>query len=61
MGNHALRQSFGFLNLITLNQPEVYLASIQNYFDEDGKLVSETKDFIEKAAKAYIEFAKKYS
>lgn len=61
MGNHALRQSFGFLNLITLNQPEVYLAGVQNFFDEDGNLVKDTRAFIEEATKAYIEFAKKHA
>ena len=61
MGNHALRQSFGFLNLITMNQPEVYLAGIQNLFDEDGNLASDTKAFVEDAARAYLDFAKKHA
>ena len=61
MGNHALRQSFGFLNLITMNQPEVYLAGIQNLFDKEGNLVEDTRVFIEDSTRAYLDFAKKHA
>ena len=61
MGNHALRQSFGFLNLITMNQPEVYLAGIHNLFDGEGNLAEDTRVFIENSTRAYLDFAKKHA
>lgn len=61
MGNHAFRQSFGFLNLITLNQPEVFLAGIHNLFDGEGNLVEDTRVFLENSTKAYLDFAKKHA
>lgn len=61
MGNHALRQSFVYVNLITMNQPEVYLSKVHTLFDEDGNLVKDTRTFIEESARAFIDFAKKHA
>lgn len=36
--NHHLRQSLVFLNVLTLQQPEAYLAHIANSIGEDGKV-----------------------
>lgn len=59
--NHHLRQMLTFLNMPTLQQPEVYLANVQDYFDEAGKLVKkETADFLLKALDAYLSFAAKF-
>lgn len=61
MGNHALRQSFIYVNLITMNQPEVYIPAVHTLFDKDGNLVEGTKTFIEDSTKAFIDFAKKHA
>ena len=53
--NHHLRQSLVFLNMPTMQQPEVYLAHIDKSFDAEGNLADEhTKDFLNKVVNAYI-------
>ncbi len=52
--NHHLRQSLVFLNMPTMQQPEVYLAHIEKSFDEQGNLNDGTKIFLSKAVEAYI-------
>jgi chromate reductase len=45
--NHHLRQSLAFLDMPTLQQPEMYLGSVGDWFDEDGKVKSEqTRAFL---------------
>lgn len=61
MGNFGLKDSFVFLNLITMNQPEVYISGIHNLFDEKGNLASDTKAFVEDSARKFLDFAKKHS
>lgn len=39
---YHLRQMFVFLDIRTVNQPEVMVASAQNKFDENGKLTDST-------------------
>lgn len=60
MGNHALRQSFVYINLITMNQPEVYISAVHTLFDKDGNLKEDTKNFLEDSTKAFVDFAKKH-
>ena len=55
--NHHLRQSLVFLNMPTLQQPEVYLANVQNLFDDDGQLHKEdTAKFLQGVLQSFIEF-----
>lgn len=61
MGNHALRQSFVYINLITMNQPEVYIPAIHTLFDEEGNLIDGTRTFVEDSTRAFVDFAKKHS
>lgn len=61
MGNHALRQSFVYVNLITMNQPEVYIPAIHTLFNEEGNLVDDTRIFLEDSTRAFVDFAKKHS
>lgn len=59
--NHHLRQVLTFLNMPTLQQPEVYLANVQDYFDDNGKLVKkETATFLLEALNAYISFTSRF-
>ncbi|MDA3615035.1 NADPH-dependent FMN reductase [Polluticaenibacter yanchengensis] len=58
--NHHLRQSLVFLNMPTMQQPEVYLAQIKNDIDENGHLKEgDTKAFLKKAVAAYISWFEK--
>lgn len=59
--NHHLRQVLTFLNMPTLQQPEVYLANIQNCFSEDGTLINDSyAQFLLEALNAYLIFAQKF-
>lgn len=57
--NHALRQTFVYVDLIPMQQPEVYLSKVQDLFDENGYMVERTKVFLGKAVSAFIEHSKK--
>ena len=46
--NHHLRQSLVFLNMPTLQQPEAYLSGASKFFDDAGKLTSDsTRQFLQ--------------
>jgi chromate reductase len=57
--NHHLRQSLVFLNVPTMQQPEVYLAKVNELFDENGEMQAGTKQFLQGAIDAYIVWFKK--
>ena len=58
MANFALKDNFVYVNLITMNQPEVYISKVHTLFDEKGRLVEDTKKFVEYSARDFIQFAK---
>jgi NAD(P)H-dependent FMN reductase/ketosteroid isomerase-like protein len=52
--NHALRQTFVFLNLLVMQQPEAYIGGVGELFDERGVLTSEeTRAFLDKFLAAF--------
>jgi NAD(P)H-dependent FMN reductase len=52
--NHALRQTFVFLNMLVMQQPEAYVGGAGELFDEAGALTSEdTKAFFDKFLVAF--------
>ncbi|HEV7555741.1 MAG TPA: NAD(P)H-dependent oxidoreductase [Kofleriaceae bacterium] len=52
--NHALRQTFVFLNLLVLQQPEVYIGGAGELFDDTGALKSDdTKALLDKFLTAF--------
>lgn len=55
--NIALRQVFINLNLIPMQQPEVYLAKIDKSF-ENGLLTERTKEMLQKAVDRFVELTK---
>lgn len=55
-GNHALRNTFNYVDIIDMKQPEVYLPKVQDLY-EDGKLNDGTKDFLKSAVDAFIAHA----
>lgn len=56
--NHALRQSFVYVDLITMQQPEIYLSKVDTLFDENGKIVEKTRKFLEKGILAFVDHLK---
>lgn len=57
--NHALRQVFIYVDLIPMQQPEVYLSKVQELFDESGDMIESTKVFLQKSVDAFVAHAKK--
>ena len=52
--NHHLRQSFSFLNIPVMQQPEAYVGNAAGLFDAEGEFVHpETKDFAAAFMNAY--------
>ena len=59
--NHTLRQSMVFLNVPMMQQPEAYIGNASKLFTEDGELVSETKEFLQKYIDAYAKWVEQHS
>lgn len=54
--NHHLRQSLVFVNMPTLAQPEVYLASVHEMLDDQGKIHNEsTLQFLQTFVTAFVD------
>lgn len=59
--NHHLRQSLTFLNMPTLQQPEVYLGNSGELIDDNGEITSQdTVQFLQTVADAYVEHVQRY-
>jgi len=57
---YHLRQSFVFLDMHPINQPEVMLANAQDNVDKQGNLTNEeTKDLIKQLLKSLVSWTKK--
>lgn len=55
--NHHLRQSFVFLDIPVLQQPETYIGGAGNLFNERGELSNEdTKKFIQHFMDTYAQW-----
>ena len=58
--NHHLRQSFVFLNVWPMQQPEAYIGGAGKLFDADGKLANDaTREFLQKFMVAFSEWIEK--
>jgi NAD(P)H-dependent FMN reductase/ketosteroid isomerase-like protein len=52
--NHAIRQTFVFLNMLVMQQPEAYIANAGKLFDEKGTLKNEdTRKFLAQFMEAF--------
>lgn len=58
--NHHLRQILTFLNVYTMQQPEVYLSNVADLLDENGGFIEGTKGFIKSVAEAYTDWVSKF-
>ena len=54
--NQHLRQSFVFLDIFCMQQPEAYISGVDKLFGADGKLNDNTKNFLKKFIDAYAEW-----
>lgn len=60
--NHHLRQVLSFLNIYTMQQPEVYLSNIMNSLDEQGNISNEsTIKFLNDIANAFAAWLDKFN
>jgi chromate reductase len=60
--NHHLRQSFVFLDIPTMQQPEAYIGGAAQLFDADGKIRNEeTHKFLVKFMNAFAAWVEKNS
>ena len=55
--NHHLRQSLAFLDMPTLQQPEMYLGSVTEWFDAEGRIKNaDTRAFLGKFAAKFADW-----
>lgn len=55
--NHALRQAVVFLDIIMLQQPEMYIGGVARLLDKEGRINDDTRVFMEKFVTRFIQFA----
>lgn len=51
--NQHLRQSFVFLDMPCMQQPEAYLGHIENFFNKDSTVKEENKEFLTKILESF--------
>lgn len=60
--NHHLRQTFVFLNIPVMQQPEAYIGNAGTLFDANGNLINDsTKNFLQKFLESYSQWVNKIS
>jgi chromate reductase len=59
--NHHLRQSCVFLDMPVMQQPEAYISHADKIFDESGKLVDRTRDFLDKFITAFARWVDQFA
>jgi chromate reductase len=57
--NQQLRQSFVFLDIFCMQQPEAYISGVDKLFSADGKLKDDTKNFLKNFMNAYAQWVLK--
>ncbi|GBG94271.1 NADPH-dependent FMN reductase [Ligilactobacillus salitolerans] len=61
LAHHSLRQTLVFLDMPTMQQPELYIGNTMQLADEEGNITNEgTKEFLAGAGKSFSEFAAKF-
>lgn len=56
IANHTLRQSLVFLNMPVMQQPEIYIGSAQQLFDDQGKVSEDKEKFFRDVMNAYAKW-----
>lgn len=58
--NHHLRQSFVFLDVFCMQQPEAYISDVSHVLDANGNIIKEeTREFLRKYIEAYAKWVEK--
>ena len=61
LAHHVLRQSLVFLDMPTMQQPELYIGNTDKLADENGHITNEdTQSFLAGAGKQFSEFTAKF-
>lgn len=61
LANHILRQTLVFLNMPTLQQPELYIGHVDQLTDANGQIVNQdTRDFLANSGQLFLQFADKF-
>lgn len=55
--NHALRQAVVFLDILMLQQPEMYIGGVDKLLDGNGKTIESTTAFLQSFVDRFIKFA----
>lgn len=59
--NQHLRQSFVFLDVFCMQQPEAYISSVNQLFDKEGNIVKdETEEFLQKYMDTFAKWVEKF-
>lgn len=59
--NHHLRQVLTFLDMPTLQQPEVYISNSSSLFDEKGQITNQdTVKYLQSFVEAFVAHIKRY-
>lgn len=59
--NHILRQSMVFVDVPMMQQPEAYISNINELFNDDGRLVEDTEQFLQSFIDAYENWVIKHA
>ena len=60
--NHAIRQTFAYLDMPVMQQPEAYISRAGELFDDHGKLANDaTRDFLGKFMTAFAQWVERNS
>lgn len=61
LANHVLRQTLVFLNMPTLQQPELYIGHVDQLADVNGQIVNQdTRDFLANSGQLFLQFTDKF-
>ncbi|WP_057876798.1 NADPH-dependent FMN reductase [Liquorilactobacillus aquaticus] len=61
LAHHTLRKSLVFLDMPTMQQPELYIGNTDKLSDAEGHITNEgTKNFLADSGKKFSEFTKKF-
>jgi chromate reductase len=59
--NHHLRQSFVFLDIFCMQQPEAYISFVNQVFDKDSNIIKEeTREFLQKYIEAFAAWVDRF-
>ncbi len=61
IANHTLRQSLVFVDVYTMQQPEIYIGNTMSLFDENDEITNpETREYLNSLLKAFEEWVHKF-